>query len=144
MWSKGPYFIEKEMCPKMKSGIVAGAIAGIVAGIVGSIFGFIGSMIGLFPLPADPMMAIITSIILSIIFGAIFGMLYEKLYDSCPGEGLMKGLYAGLIIWLIKDIAAGAYVGFVDGYTEIMVSLIFVGFFMWIAYGALLGMLYKK
>jgi hypothetical protein len=128
----------------MKSGIVVGAIAGLVAGIVGIIFAFIGDMIGLFPGPADPMVAAIASIILSIIFGAIFGMLYEKLYDSCPGEGIMKGINGGLIIWLVKDIAAGAFVGFVYGNIGIATFLIFVGFFMWIAYGALLGMLYKK
>lgn len=124
--------------------VVVGAIAGIVAGIVGSIFGFIGEMIGLFPGPSNPVVATITFIILSIIFGAIFGMLYEKLYNSCPGEGIMKGINAGLIIWLVKDIAAGAFVGFVDGNIGIATSLIFVGFFMWIAYGALLGILYKK
>ncbi len=128
----------------MKSGVVVGAIAGLVAGIVGDIFGFIGDMIGLFPGPSDPMVAVITFIILSIIFGAIFGMLYEKLYDSCPGEGIMKGINGGLIIWLVKDIAAGVFVGFVHGNIGIATSLIFVGFFMWIAYGAVLGMLYKK
>ena len=128
----------------MKSGVVVGAIAGIVAGIVGVIFGFIGDMMGLFPGPSDLVVATIAAIILSIIFGAIFGILYEKLYASCPGEGIMKGINGGLIIWLVKDIAAGAFVGFVYGNIGIATFLIFVGFFMWIAYGALLGMLYEK
>jgi len=62
----------------------------------------------------------------------------------------VKGLYFGLLIWLIKDIAASSYVVLVlvdipSAITRALaIDLVLFGFFMWIAYGLVLGYLYKK
>ncbi len=96
-------------------------------------------MIGLFEMPAGDMITIsATMIILTIIFGAIFGEIFAKFF------GKMKGINFGLLIWLIKDIAAGAYIALIDNLVSAAIGLIFIGFFMWIVYGYVLGMLYKK
>ncbi|WP_455369966.1 hypothetical protein [[Eubacterium] cellulosolvens] len=146
----------------MKSVYAAGAIAGLVGGIVGVIFYIIGGMLGLIPvgpeniilltirfiatrilgLPVDAVLAVI-NIIVTIIFGAIFGMIYSKFYDSIPGKDITKGLYFGLMIWFIKDIAAGVYVALMGG-ISFAIQLIFVGFFMWIVYGPIISKLYTK
>lgn len=127
----------------MKRGPVTGAIAGLVAGIVGVIFGIIGRSWGLvaftpitLPVPPqpDPYIAVIM-IVLTIIFGAIFGTIYSRFYNQIPGKRFSKGVYFGLMIWLIKDVAAGAYVALVMGSPLIASSLIFPGFFMWIVFG---------
>jgi uncharacterized membrane protein YagU involved in acid resistance len=97
----------------MKNSIVAGAVAGLVGSIV------------------------------AIIFGAIFGRIYEMVQRSIPGKGSMKGLNFGLLIWLICDIAAGAYVGLVINEVSTAIGLISFGFFTWIVYGYILGTLYK-
>ena len=129
----------------MKSGVIAGATAGLVGGIVGDIVGAIGYYAGLFEMGSvDIAYASVIAIVLTIIFGAIFGAIYSRFHDQIPGIGVSKGLYFGLMIWFIKDIAAGACVGFVEGVIPSAIWLIFIGFFMWITYGPLLGALYKK
>lgn len=140
----------------------AGAIAGFIAGIVCLIFYYIGGTIGLFPIGAENIqlaiirfvatrilgipltetLAVIT-IIVTIIFGIIFGVLYSKLYGSIPGQDIKKGLYFGLIIWLIQGLAGGIYVAIMGG-VRFATELIFLGFFMWIVYGAVIGKLYTK
>jgi hypothetical protein len=84
--------------------------------------------------------------VLSIVFGAIFGALYSRFHDPIPGKGISKGIYFGLMIWLVKDIAAGAFVPLLSRRLDwtVSIALIFVGFFEWIVYGSLLGALYKK
>jgi hypothetical protein len=128
----------------MKSGVAAGAIAGLVGGIVGDIVGAIGYYAGLFEMEsANIAYSAVIGIVLTIIFGTIFGAIYSRFHDQIPGIGVSKGLYFGLMIWLIKDIAAGAYIGFVEGVIPTAIWLQ-SGFFMWITYGPLLGALYKK
>lgn len=83
-------------------------------------------------------------IVLGIIFGTVFGAIYSRFHDLIPGKGISKGLYFGLMIWFIKDIAAGAYTALTMGQVATGIGLIVVGFFMWIAYGPVLAALYKK
>jgi len=132
---------EAEVRRNMK-GIYAGAIAGVVGGIVGVILGYIASIMRLFPIP-DYVTATVGMIVLTVIFGAIFGRLYSKFRDPIPGSGPMKGINFGLMIWLIKDIAAGAYLAVTMLRVAEAIALIFTGFFMWIAYGYVLERLRK-
>ncbi|WP_455276839.1 hypothetical protein [[Eubacterium] cellulosolvens] len=128
----------------MKSSIGAGAVAGLIGGIVAVIVGFISSSIGLYEPPPGPITnTIATMIILTIIIGAILGMLYSRLYVSIPGKAILKGIYFGLILWLIS-IINGAYILLVMVEKSISIRLIFVGFFIIIVYGPVLGTLYKK
>ena len=52
------------------------------------------------------------------------------------------------MIWLIKDITAGAYLTFVSSmnvyYLAAATNLIVIGVYMWPIYGIALGYLYKK
>jgi hypothetical protein len=140
----------------------AGAIAGFIAGIVCLIFYYIGGMIGLYSVGAEniklaiirfvatrilgvPLTATLAVIIIivTIIFGVIFGVLYSKLYDSISGQDIKKGLHFGFMIWLIQGLAGGIYVAIMGGVT-FATELIFIGFFMWIVYGAIIGKLYTK
>jgi hypothetical protein len=57
---------------------------------------------------------------------------------------MLKGLSYGLLIWLIKDIAAGSYTALIGIGVTWGIGLILVGFFVWIAYGPVLAILYKK
>jgi hypothetical protein len=125
----------------MKNSIVAGAVAGLVGSIVAIIFGVILCFVGWCPMPTSQ--SSVVMIIISIIFGAIFGRIYEMVQRSIPGKGSMKGLNFGLLIWLICDIAAGAYVGLVINEVSTAIGLISFGFFTWIVYGYILGTLYK-
>ncbi len=140
----------------------AGAIAGFAGSIAGLIFYYIGGMIGLYSvgpenirealirfiaerilgIPVDATLAVIF-IIVTIVFGLIFGAIYSKLYESIPGKDIKKGLYFGLMIWLIKDIASGVYIGLMGG-GSLAIEFIFVGFFMWIVYGPIISKLYTK
>ena len=136
----------------MKSGIFAGAIAGVVMGIVSIIISHI--LIGLrlidpiggleiWDLSMQILLAL-AEISLGLIWGSIFGAIYAYTHDIIPSKGVIKGLYFGLIIWLIKDVAAGSYTALILTQIQTALLLIIYGFIMWIVYGLLLGYLYKK
>ena len=125
----------------MKNVVLAGAIAGVVGGIAGVVLGLVCVPIGFWCAMTNTSAA--ATIVLTIIFAVIFAVLYSKLCDSIPSKGVLKGIYFGLMIWVV-NIAAGAYVALVGGEISTGSSLIIFGFFIWIVYGALLGALYKK
>ena len=129
----------------MKRGVIAGAVAGFAGGIAGVLFAVIGTKLGFFGTPPNitPMQFTIYWLIITTIFGAIFGVIYAKVYDTIPGKGILKGLTAGLAIWLIKDIATGVYLGAERARVSV-IAIIWVGFFIWIVYGLVIGKLYKK
>jgi hypothetical protein len=136
----------------MKSGILVGAIAGVAAGIVAVACSYIFAIsIGIFEPPGGSKIWDISLIrlfavahfSLDMIWSIIFGAVYAMLYGSIPGKGVVKGLYFGLLIWMIKDIAAGSYTALIALEIDWAFALILIGFFMWIAYGLVLGYLYK-
>jgi hypothetical protein len=139
----------------MKNIVFASAIAGLISGLLSAIIVVIGRLIKLFGVLAPMENTIIFSIgwiVLTVIFCIFFGLLYKGIYDLIPGKGIMKGLFFGLLIWFIKDIAAGAYLIFTGtvvagGLFEWItagVNLIVMGSYMWVIYGLVLGYLYKK
>jgi len=129
----------------MKSGVVAGAIGGLVGSIVALLIVALESLfVGLEPTPVPVEQIIVTFFVITIIFGAIFGAIYQKLHDPIPGTGISKGVYFGLMVYLIKDIAIAPYLAFIDMQTQLAIDYVFIGIFMWIPYGAVLGALYKK
>ena len=129
----------------MKSGVYAGAVAGLISGIMCSFLGYVWVLLRIFEFSPGPLIDVFVSItLLTVIFGAIFGFIYARFYSLIPSEGFKKGLYFGLMIWFIKDIAAGSYVTFVARQIAIGFDLIVGGLYMWIIYGLVLGVLYKK
>jgi len=129
----------------LKNAILAGAIAGLVSGIITAMIVIIGYSLGLWGMMSIPSIELVTNmLVLTIFFGVIFGAIYAKFYDSIPGKSAIKGLIFGLMIWLIKDIAAGAYVAFTMREFAVGINLIVGGSYMWIIYGLVLGYLYKK
>ena len=128
----------------MKRGVVAGAVAGLAGGISAVVFGGIGYQLGLYGLRVITVMEwTVYTIILTVIYGAIFGMIYAKVYDSIPGKGILKGVTASSIIWFIKDITTGIDLA-LEREPVSVVAMIWVGFFTWIVYGLVIGILYKK
>jgi hypothetical protein len=136
----------------MRNILLIGTVAGAAAGIAGVISSSIFVNIGLFEPIGGPeiwdtslmMLFTVAFISLGIIWGMIFGVVFKQFYDRVPGDGMLKGFYFGLLIWIIKDVAAGSFAALINLETELAIGLISVGFFMWIAYGPVLGYLYKK
>ena len=143
----------------MKNPILAGSIAGIFGGI-GATFGwFIAyntrTVIGIMNLSPELQLPIsfwishvTTEVLIHILFGALFGLIYSKLYDWIPGRGVFKGLIYAFLIYLISnirpvilfiahDFSFWTAMPFAEG-------LSFVGFFVFLFYGIVLGILYKK
>ncbi len=137
----------------MKNAILAGAVAGAVADIAVVASAYVFANIGVFePLGGSmeiwtPSMWILLSVAhlsLDIFWGMIGGAAFSFLYSLIPGKDAVKGLYFGLSIWVIKDVAAGSYLALIMMEVNAGIMLIIVGFFMWIVYGPVLGYLYKK
>lgn len=135
----------------MKNAILAGAIAGAVATPVLIVMLIVFGNMGVFEPPGGMeiwtpsmfMLLVIAHLSLAIIWGAIFGLLFASLYGWIPGKGVVKGLYYGLLIWVIKDVCAGSYLALTIMEVNSAIMLI-VGFPLWIVYGPVLGYLYKK
>jgi len=144
----------------MKSRIYAGAIAGVITGLLSGTIMNIGLLIGLYGVPSGAILStplekvivlFVGWVVLTVILGSCFGLVFSKAYDIIPGKGMRKGLFFGLLIWFIKDIAAGAYLILVGSlgplnlqWVAAGVNLVVLGFYMWPIYGLVLGALYKK
>ena len=137
----------------MKNPLIVGAIAGCAAGMIAAVCSYIFFLvfrvvepIGGFEIwsPSLSMLFALAQLSLGIIWGIIFSLIYSKLANSIPGKGVMKGVYFGLLIWVIKDVAAGSYTILIRTDVSWGIGLIVIGFFMWIVYGPLLWYLYKK
>jgi len=98
---------------KRKHKPVAGVIAGLDGGIVASVVSLLGlSMVipfgWYFPVDVVPA-TLITNVVaiqfvLMVIWGIIFGAIFALLYARLPGKDVMKGLYYGLILFLIAEV----------------------------------------
>ncbi|WP_455276204.1 hypothetical protein [[Eubacterium] cellulosolvens] len=137
----------------MKSAILAGAIAGAVMDIGFITSAYVFANIGVLEPPGGSMeiwgpsmwlLATLAHLSLGIFWGMILGVVYAYLYSLIPGKGAVKGLCFGFSIWIFKDILAGSYLALTMNEVGSATILIIVGFFMWIVYGPVLGILYKK
>jgi len=128
-----------------KIGAITGLIAGIIAGIVCEYSNQLGNLLGLF----DPYFKAINTgnIIINIpifgFWGIVFGIIYSRVYDIVPRKGILKGLIYGLFIWFITKIRIETY-ELAYGRFHQAAGAIFYGFFMWLAFGLVLGLLYES
>jgi hypothetical protein len=124
-----------------KIGAISGLIAGITAGIVASIFHVLMINIGFMTRASN---VVETQIIINIIWGAIFGAIYSKVNRLIPGRPITKGLYFGLFVLLIANLRD---VSFALPYAIFFlwsVGLAIVGFFQYVAFGSIIGILYDS
>ena len=129
----------------LKIGIVAGLIAGFVLGVAYELFDQVAASWHLFepwwiPINTGNMMI---NIPIFGIWGIIFAVIYSQAYDVIPKEGVLKGLVYGLFLWVIISIR---YVTFDLAYGNPIgvVGVIFTGFFQYLLFGLVLGILYDE
>ncbi len=136
-----------------KGGIIGGAIAGIAVGILDLVVARARSGIWepyciarLGELYPPPLYGIMTATISGIVLGAI----YSRLYPSIPGETVTKGVYYGLFVWIIADMAGfGLFVWIIQDiaygpyiFSPFVYAIIRLS--MWLVYGAMLGAVFEK
>jgi hypothetical protein len=133
----------------LKNYIIAGLIAGFVSGIVWFIFHISGLwdlfLVPPFFDPVDIQTLALIDIIQGSIWGIIFGAFYALFYDYIPAKGIKKGLYYGLIIWIIIFFRS-TVIKTIHAYVfkqHIIPEAIASFFAICIAYGLLIGYLYK-
>ena len=135
--------------------MMRGFYPGLIAGIIGGM-GFFLYVI-FFPMSLIPDITsfdfwlnyCIYQVGLGGIFGGIFGIIYSKFYDRVPGNGALKGLVFGLIIFLLGNFALGTWqilIGLSAGNEKhLMVGIdLFEAFLIWFIYGLVLGPLYER
>jgi len=75
-------------------------------------------------------------------WGIVLGIIYSKVYELVPGKGISKGLVYGLFFYFINMVRMAtfhlAYARILDG-----AGYIFQGFFTWLIWGLVLGVLYE-
>jgi hypothetical protein len=133
-------------------GMVAGAIAGFVDNIASVLAMYLAEIIGLW----DPKVTYDVSLwidrfsshlALNIIWGMFFGVIYAMIYDRIPSKGIKKGLIFGILFyWLLSCVRISS---FLQSYGELWSGILWAkafswtGFFASIAFGLVLGYLYK-
>lgn len=88
---------------------------------------------------------IMASFIIDIIYGTVLSLFYLVLYKSLPGQGMMKGVIYGILLWFLRitiltltqwmvyPVSAGT-----------IIYMIFAGLPEMIIIGALIGRMIKK
>ncbi len=98
-----------------KKAIKCGGISGLVAGIFATTIGVLLSIVGMMGIANSVSLKesnmIIGSITVPIfvLYGIFLGICYSFVRPVVPGEGLKKGLYYGLLIWMIADVSKAAF-----------------------------------
>ena len=133
------------MNKSLKAAIISGLVAGFVLGIAVEFFDQIAASIGLFepwwrPINTGNM---IINIPIFSIWGIILGIIFSKAYSIIPKEGVLKGLVYGLFLWLIISVRAVCF-NLAYGYSLLATGHIFVGFFYYLLFGLVLGILYDE
>lgn len=143
----------------LKSGVLPGAMAGLVGGIAVAITNVVGlTFTGLFNIPGFPSLPTFdilivqagTHILFNMIWGVIFGAMFAKVYNLVSGKGITKGIIYGLIIYLISTFQIGVFTlgwglsSSIWAITATGIWAITVGFFQFVFFGLVLGLLYKK
>jgi len=127
-----------------KIGAVSGLLAGIVLGVVYEICNQIAASLGLFEPYWRPIVVnnIVVNILLFGFWGFILGIIFSKINNIIPRKDLSKGPVYGLFLYFIIvfrietfSIPYGLFLDAVGGN--------FAGFFSWLTYGSVLGILYK-
>ena len=126
--------------------IVTGLMAGFISGTTDFIFSVI-SIFGIFfpiVLTLDIQMLGIYSIITASLWGIVWVLLYAFFYDYIPGKGVTRGLFFGLIIWIIAP-TGNWIISAACGYYLWAIQTAIVTFFsIGIVYGLILGYIYKE
>jgi len=139
---------------ELKRGILSGFSAGLVMGIAGYILGALlwRALWGGAP-PGLPLLSpvYIFSVLLGIgaVFGILFGVIYTLLYPCLRGEGTLKGLFYGFLVWVFSGVLNTAYilVGLSVPPELIPTMSVFElvwGLITWLVYGAILGFVYER
>ena len=132
----------------MKNFIIAGLIAGIVSGIVMTIFHISGlwELFSILPFiwPVEKQIYALSNITHFTIWGIIYGAFYAFFYDKIPGKGIKKGLFYGLIIWIIAPLHNAGVMAMYAYYLDAIPYTFATFFSIGIVYGIVLGYLYKK
>jgi hypothetical protein len=137
------------MNTSLKIGIVAGLIAGIVKSIANIIIGTpilfkLGLPYFFIPPPPDTPFnnIVVMEIIGSLIIGFIFGTIYFWAYGVIPKKGIMKGFVFGLFGYLVSRLYwVVLFLSY--GQLDAVATTIFYGFFGWIPFGIVLGLVYE-
>ena len=151
---------QKIMTYPMMSGLLPGAIAGFCGGISSGFVSVIGTLSGYMGVVYEPGGEIIptisfwaaqfgTHVLINMIWGTIFGAFFALVYNLVPGEKVRKGLYYGLIMYLITSFQLSIWVMVwftYRSYWSLVISEIIGLAFAsnMIIYGLVLGYLYKK
>jgi len=134
----------------LKNYLISGLIAGLASGIVMFIFHMSGlwELFSVSPFfePVDMQTLALSNILQGSIWGIIFGVFYALFYDYIPSRGIKKGLIYGLIIWIIIFLRS-TFIKVIHPYyfANYPIPEALASFFsIWITYGLLIGIIYKK
>jgi len=133
---------------------IAGVVAGFVGALVVAVLTFIQlimempDLVQLFNTPPLITNVVAINFILIFFWGIIFNIIFVLLYARMPGKNVMKGLYYGLILFLVVVIYNSTAVSLVysnkPGAFEALLMLTISFGLAFISYGIVLGYFYKK
>jgi len=132
------HYLTRRITKGAIAGFIGGAIAFILVVILIDMIGipYMFHRIHFYP-------SHISAYALGVMWGSIFGALYAIFFDRIPRTGVMKGLYFGLILWIIANIRPALLMASHWG-NHWVIAFTVIGIFIFSSYGLVLGVLYKK
>ena len=133
------------MSSSWKIGAISGLIAGIAYFIVSEIFVGIRLSFDLVEPWARGFLENNTLVNIPLFFFwcVVLGIVYSRVHSLIPGKDILKGLIYGLFLFVIVSVSLESYL-IPYGYSMLnVIGNLLWGFFIWIAYGLSLGVLYK-
>ena len=139
---------------ELKRGILGGLSAGIAMGLVGWLVGAFlyqvlwgGARPGLSVL--SPVYILTALLVIGVVFGIIFGIIYTLLYPALRGEGTLKGLFYGFLLYIFNSVLLTAFIlAGLHVAPELIPPLsifeLVYGIIIWLVYGAILGFVYER
>ena len=131
--------------------ILVGAIAGFISGIAAFASNIIASIIGLAEIiPREQFLSIpflLTALpgqlSYNTIWGVIYGVAFAIVYNCIPGKGVWKGLFFAMVYFFLSSNVRSGAILVAWGQTDWGITWIWVGFFCALAWGLVMGALYK-
>lgn len=86
-----------------------------------------------------------TLLLLNIILAVLFALAFALLYKGIPGKGIQKGLFFGIIVWVVGPVPALITMYLLINIAQGALLYFFIqSLFEWLVYGMVISAIYKE
>lgn len=145
------YIVRKEKLVTKKYDLKGAFHLGAFAGIVSGLSSFILASVIINPLLWPKFMEDVgfllsqlgTNVMFNMIWGIVFGILYAMFYEKIPSKGILKGLIFSMVLYFFTSFQYSIR-HLMYGYPVFFIWAFLAGLFVFVPFGVVIGLLYRK